>query len=100
MLKVCGGNVKALRIDQNSIDVSVFKISSKRNGQRRTPEEMEKPQNFSQSPQAFDAVFFSGSKNGLTLIVATERRPKNVTYGIVYLMVEIINQIKSFFITY
>ena len=86
-----------MRIDKNSIDFcSFFKISSKRNGQRQTPEEMEKPQNFSQSPQAFDAVFFSGSKNGLTLIVATERRPKNVTYGIVYLMVEIINQIKSF----
>ena len=88
----------------STISLSFFKISSSSRRQKSSsasgqqclsPEEMEKPQNFSQSPQAFDAVFFSGAKNGLTLIVATERRPKNVTYGIVYLMVTnymIINQ--------
>jgi hypothetical protein len=55
---------------------------------------MEKPQVFSNSPRAFDAVFFCGSDSskidGMTVIVATERRPKNVTYGIVYLLVSIL----------
>ena len=39
-----------------------------------------------------DSIFFIGScvKSGLTFIVATERRPKNVTYGLVYLMVRVI----------
>jgi hypothetical protein len=36
-----------------------------------------------------DSIFFVGSctRSGLTFIVATERRPNNVTYGLVYLMV-------------
>ena len=56
----------------------------------RDPDEMETPQQFSSNPRAFDAVFFSGSqtKNGVTVIVATERRPDNVTYAIVYLLVK------------
>ena len=38
-----------------------------------------------------DSIFFIGSctKSGLTFIVATERRPNNVTFGLVYLMVNI-----------
>lgn len=37
-----------------------------------------------------DSIFFIGSctKTGLTFIVATERRPNNITYGLVYVMVK------------
>jgi hypothetical protein len=47
------------------------------------------PQPFSGNPQGFDAVFFSGANNktGEYLIIATERRPQNITYGIFYLLV-------------
>ena len=40
-----------------------------------------------------DSIFFIGScmKSGLTFIVATERRPHNVTYGLVYLMVILVS---------
>ena len=49
---------------------------------------MELPQPFSRSPEAFDAVFFSGaSSQGAYLIIATERRPNNVTYAILYVLV-------------
>ena len=49
---------------------------------------MELPQPFSKSSEAFDAVFFSGANaEGTYLIVATERRPNNLTYAIIYVMV-------------
>ena len=49
---------------------------------------MELPQEFSSSSEAFDAVFFScANSQGYYLIIATERRPKNVTYGILYVLV-------------
>ena len=46
------------------------------------------PQTFSSSPEAFDAVFFSGAnQQGMYLIIATERRPNNITYGVLYVLV-------------
>ena len=51
---------------------------------------MELPQAFSSSSEAFDAVFFSGANHqGYYLIIATERRPNNVTYGILYVLVSL-----------
>ena len=51
---------------------------------------MELPQEFSSSSEAFDAVFFSGANpQGYYVIIATERRPKNVTYGILYVLVSL-----------
>ena len=51
---------------------------------------LDSPQQFSDSPEAFDAVFFSGANNqGTYFIIATERRPNNITYGILYVMVNI-----------
>ena len=45
------------------------------------------------NPMGNDSIFFIGSciKSGLTFIVATERRPQNVTYGLVYLMVSLLS---------
>jgi hypothetical protein len=50
---------------------------------------LDAPQPFSGNSQGFDAVFFSGASNktGETLIIGTERRPENITYGIFYLLV-------------
>ena len=49
----------------------------------------DRPQPLSGNPQGFDAVFFSGGNNqtGECFIIATERRPNNLTYGIFYLWV-------------
>ena len=51
----------------------------------------EQPRKFSEESDNLenDSVFFIGSdlKNGLTFIVSTERRPNNITYGLVYIMV-------------
>lgn len=50
--------------------------------------ELEKPLQFSTSVHAFDAVFFSGvTSNGTYVVIATERRPNNLTFGIVYLLI-------------
>ena len=49
---------------------------------------LERPQQFSNSPQAFDAVFFSGAnQDGMYLVIATERRPDNNSHCILYIMV-------------
>ena len=49
---------------------------------------LERPQQFSNSPQAFDAVFFSGAnQDGMYLVIATERRPDNFSHCILYIMV-------------
>ena len=49
---------------------------------------LERPQQFSNSPQAFDAVFFSGAnQDGMYLVIATERRPDNNSHCILYILV-------------
>ena len=49
---------------------------------------LERPQKFSSSPQAFDAVFFSGAnQDGMYFVIATERRPNNFSHCILYFMV-------------
>ena len=49
---------------------------------------LERPQQFSNSPQAFDAVFFSGAnQDGMYFVIATERRPNNFSHCILYIMV-------------
>ena len=63
---------------------------SRQKDQNQNPEDLEKPVVFdNDNPLANDSVFFIGSctKSGLTFIVSTERRPQNVTYALVYVVV-------------
>ena len=63
---------------------------SRQKDKSSSPEDLEKPVNFSlDNPLANDSVFFIGScvKTGLTFIVSTERRPQNITYALVYVVV-------------
>ena len=56
-------------------------------------EDLEKPTVFNEDNLlANDSVFFIGScvETGLTYIVSTERRPQNVTYALVYVVVSIV----------
>ena len=56
----------------------------------------DQPQEFPEdNPLGNDSIFFIGScmKSGLTFIVATERRPDCLTYGLLYIYVKYLDQI-------
>ena len=63
---------------------------SRKKSAKIDPKTWEEPRPFpADNPLGNDSVFFIGScqKTGLTFILATERRPQNITYGLVYLWV-------------
>jgi len=73
---------------KQQIDVLENENGNCKTSQSERHQKMELPQPFSTSKEAFDAVFFSGaSSKGTYLIVATERRPNNLTYAILYVMI-------------